>query len=274
MAAWLVSCTSRRMARQCAPAPPASAARAASVRPRGRPSAARPRWSRAAPRRERGRNSTIAVPANWPPSVSATIDRRGRRAEKMPQTSPRQAVGREHAMLELHERVDVAALGLANAELRLGLAGRIGCHRHQRGRRDYQLGDQPAPCCSRSPAGADEKTVVHQRDRTFEPDRRLARPTGARPQRADGKREQQQVPLRDAPRNKNHKGCDRRVRPHPPPRRSRRPARIGHYPGGPALLAVTTHPWSAQPHWPPSANANRTAANPRSVGLAAPPCSA
>src|SRR5712691_9046218 len=69
----------------------------------------------------------------------------------------------------------------------------------------------------------------------FEPDRRLPRHTDARPIEPPGIKTTTTSPLGGrAPRN-SLMGYDRRVRPHPPPRRSRRPARIDLYPSGPAF---------------------------------------
>src|SRR5262249_58204543 len=75
----------------------------------------------------------------------------------------------------------------------------------------------------------------------FEPVRRLSRPTDERPQepRRDQKRKAHDPPEDSSPRNEN--GCDRRVRPHPPPRRSGGPPRWLH-PGGPAPIFAALPP--------------------------------
>ena len=73
----------------------------------------------------------------------------------------------------------------------------------------------------------------------FEPARDLPRPTDTRPRKSrPGFKTTTIVPFEElAPRKKQKRACDRRVRPHPPPRRSRQPARIDTYPGGLALSA-------------------------------------
>ena len=52
----------------------------------------------------------------------------GRRLQEMAEAAARQAVGREHPLLELHQRVEVCAFGFANADVRHRNMGETGGH--------------------------------------------------------------------------------------------------------------------------------------------------
>ena len=152
-------------------------------------------------------------------------------------------------MLELAQRVDVAALGLADADLGHRCMGKMGRHRHQQ--RRCTIPASPRTCSRRSRIQARATGRGRAGDRglrrdplpiraptAFEPVRRLSRPTDERPQgpQRDQKRKAAAFCRRIYPRNEN--GCDRRVRPHPPPRRSGGPPGCLH-PGGPAPIFST-----------------------------------
>src|SRR6516162_10324761 len=96
----------------------------------------------------------------------------------------------------------------------------------------------------------------------FEPVRRLSRPTDERPQepRRDQKRKPHHPPEDSSPRNEN--GCDRRVRPHPPPRRSGGPPGCPH-PGG--LAPVFFRPACASRGSPDDAVEGHAAIAPPSI---------
>ena len=171
------------------------------------------------------------------------------RAQEALQAPARQPVGGEDAMLERGQRVEVAALGVANADRGVRRMGKGGGHRHQQGRPIDTSFDSSFA------------TPAH-RPRGFEPVCRRPRPTEERRQESrNGTRQKCRFaattqPRRDEirivssraitstkakslppkpyrcnqgtcpppPRKKT--SCDRRERPHPPPRRSKRPARI------------------------------------------------
>ncbi len=86
----------------------------------------------------------MAVPASRPPSA-ATISSALGELEKAPQAAPRQPVGGEDRPLKLGQRVEVAALGFARADLGEASMSEMGGHRHQRGAPGYQLRRPPAP---------------------------------------------------------------------------------------------------------------------------------
>jgi hypothetical protein len=74
----------------------------------------------------------------------------------MPQAAARQPIGGEDPMLELHERVEVAALGFANADVRLRRMGKVGRHRHQR--QALKLPASRWPCTLPFTSGAAART--------------------------------------------------------------------------------------------------------------------
>src|SRR5262249_51523233 len=57
----------------------------------------------------------------------------------MPQASPPQRVGGENPVLEFHQRVDIAAMGSAQAHLGRGFMGWIYRHGYQSGSDTYQF---------------------------------------------------------------------------------------------------------------------------------------
>src|SRR2546427_6731073 len=75
------------------------------------------------------------------------------RSQEAAQAAARQSVGREHAMLQLEQRVDVTAFGRAYADLGSRCAGKIGRHDCSGG---YQL--HPAAASLHSPG--EKKAVV------------------------------------------------------------------------------------------------------------------
>jgi hypothetical protein len=168
------------------------------------------------------------------------------RAQEALQAPSRQPVGGEDAMLERGQRVEIAALGVANADRGVRRMGKGGGHRHQQGRPIDTSFDSSFATPAHRPQG-------------FEPVCRRPRPTEERRQESrNGTRQNaallqrrslvltrsasfQPGPHRNqgqiasiqayrcnqgTPRPRKKPTCDRRERPHPPPRRSKRPARI------------------------------------------------
>src|SRR5262249_31474531 len=75
--------------------------------------------------------------------------------------------------------------------------------------------------------------------RAFEPVRLLSRPTDERPQEPQmGSKEESRIIPPENLVSGTKNGCDRRVRPYPPPRRSGGPPGCPH-PGGPAPIFAT-----------------------------------
>ena len=167
--------------------------------------------------------------------------------------------------------IAAAALGLADADLGHRCMGKMGGHPHHGDAARYQLRRAPAAGAlglkrERQDRGA-LATNGLQRDplpirapSAFEPVRRLSRPTDERPQR-DQKRKAAAFCRRINPRNEN--GCDRRVRPHPPPRRSGGPPGCLH-PGGPAPIFFDHG--RAQPCSPDDADEHASNGGPRPCG--------
>jgi hypothetical protein len=144
-------------------------------------------------------------------------------------------------MLELAQRVDVAALGLADADLGHLCMGKMGRHRHHGDAARYQLRRAPAAGALGFKRERQDGGVLATADYAgircrFERPRPLNPFAACRDQRTNGRKGRNGIrrgkPQHSAggfnPRNEN--GCDRRVRPHPPPRRS----------GGPPGCL---HPW-------------------------------
>ena len=173
------------------------------------------------------------------------------RAQEALQAPSRQPVGGEDAMLERGQRIEIAALGVANADRGVRRMGKGGGHRHRQGRPIDTSFDSsfatPAhrpqgfePVCRR-PRPTEERrqesrngtrqnaallqprSLVSTRSASFQPGR-----TSTRPNRFHQAHRCTSLPLqpRDPSPPRKKPSCDRRERPHPPPRRSKRPARI------------------------------------------------
>ena len=114
--------------------------------PRVRPYAAPPRSNRAAPPRERGRNSTIAVPASRPSPASAHDHLRGRRLRKC-----RRLRRDSRSVANTRCSSSMSASRSPRSALRTRMSGAGAWARLDgivtNGRRSsYQLRDDPAPC--------------------------------------------------------------------------------------------------------------------------------
>ena len=166
------------------------------------------------------------------------------RAQEALQAPARQPVGGEDAVLERGQRVEVAALGVANADRGVRRMGKGGGHRHRQGRPIDTSFDSSFAAPAHRPQG-------------FEPVCRRPRPTeerGRRPQRSAAT-EQGKVPLccNDAASSRRDPHRCNQVSPQPRPNRFR------------GLTSCPPKPYRCNQGTPP-----RPEKNPVAIGASAP----
>ena len=168
----------------------------------------------------------MALPAR-PVSSCATITSALGDLQEPLQAAAREPVGGEDAMLERGQRVDVAALGLADAHFGDRRMGERGGHRHQQGKPIDTSFDTSFATPASSAAGGWRQARIGGAElpadsaiSAFEPVCRPPRPTDERTQQSrDGYNDQRPYQLRQKPYRFNRSGIVSTKGPCPRPQK-------------------------------------------------------